>query len=69
MTCTRAAAAPASEFCAGRLPGPLSFFEEKAAKLGPDPLRDDADPARLWAKVQGSSKSIGAILMDQSCVA
>ncbi|KAH8047605.1 hypothetical protein JL721_12158 [Aureococcus anophagefferens] len=36
-------------------------------KLGEDPLRDDADPERLWGKVAASKKSIGALVMDQSC--
>lgn len=39
------------------------------AKLGPDPLREDADRERLWAVMQKSKKSIGQLLMDQSAVA
>jgi len=39
------------------------------AKLGPDPLRRDADPERMWAKLQRSSKSIGLLLMEQDVVA
>ncbi len=39
------------------------------AKLGPDPLRRDADPERMWAKVHRSSKSIGLLLMEQDVVA
>jgi len=38
-------------------------------KLGPDPLRADADPERMWARVHRSRQSIGALLMDQSVVA
>lgn len=38
-------------------------------RLGPDPLRDDADPERGWAKVHRSKKSIAALLMDQQVAA
>ncbi|MGA9749322.1 MAG: DNA-formamidopyrimidine glycosylase family protein [Nocardioides sp.] len=38
-------------------------------KLGPDPLRDDADPAAAWARIHRSKKSIGALLMDQAVLA
>ena len=43
------------------------LYAEKRRKLGEDPLRDDADPERLWGKVAASKKSIGALVMDQSC--
>jgi endonuclease-8 len=39
------------------------------ARLGPDPLRKDADPALPWARIAKSRKSIGALLMDQSVIA
>lgn len=39
------------------------------AKLGPDPLRDDADPEIGWAKVHRSGKTIAALLMDQAVAA
>ena len=39
------------------------------AKLGPDPLRRDADPERMWAKLQRSSKPIGLLMMEQDVVA
>ncbi|HEY4378171.1 MAG TPA: DNA-formamidopyrimidine glycosylase family protein [Acidimicrobiales bacterium] len=39
------------------------------AGIGPDPLRRDADPERMWARLQRSSKPIGALLLDQSVVA
>ncbi|MCU1352379.1 MAG: glycosylase [Acidimicrobiales bacterium] len=39
------------------------------AKLGPDPLRTDADPERLWQRLQRSSKPIGLLLMEQDVVA
>jgi endonuclease-8 len=38
-------------------------------RLGPDPLRPDADPARAWARVRGSRGPIGALLMDQAVLA
>ena len=44
-------------------------LDEVAAKLGPDPLRRDADPQRFVARVLGSRKSIGALLMDQTVIA
>jgi endonuclease-8 len=39
------------------------------ARLGPDPLRKDADPAAAWDKVSRSRTAIGALLMDQSVLA
>ena len=50
----------------------LASFDDLAktvAKLGPDPLRDDADPEKAWAKIHKSSKTIGALLMDQAVIA
>ncbi|MFD4368127.1 Fpg/Nei family DNA glycosylase [Rhodococcus sp. NPDC058521] len=38
-------------------------------RLGPDPLRKDADPARAWNRISRSKVSIGALLMDQSVLA
>lgn len=38
-------------------------------RLGPDPLRKDADPARAWARISRSRKPIGALLMEQTVVA
>lgn len=43
------------------------LYAPKRAKLGEDPLRKDADVERLWRKVSSSKKSIGALVMDQSC--
>jgi endonuclease-8 len=37
-----------------------------AAKLGPDPLRADADPDRAYERIHKSSKAIGALVMDQT---
>ncbi|MGI8577476.1 MAG: Fpg/Nei family DNA glycosylase [Nocardioidaceae bacterium] len=36
------------------------------AKLGPDPLRPDADAERAFARIRKSMKPIGALLMDQT---
>ena len=37
--------------------------------LGADPLRDDADPARAYARIAASRTAIGALLMRQDIVA
>jgi endonuclease-8 len=39
------------------------------ARLGPDPLRSDADPERAWRRIHGSSVPIAALLMDQAVLA
>ncbi|WP_019809455.1 Fpg/Nei family DNA glycosylase [Saccharomonospora halophila] len=39
------------------------------ARLGPDPLRDDAEPDRGFARVDRSRTSVAALLMDQTVVA
>jgi endonuclease VIII len=39
---------------------------EVMAGLGPDPLRDDADPSRAWERIHKSSRPLAALLMDQS---
>lgn len=39
------------------------------AKLGPDPLRADADPDRAWERIRRSKLPIGRLLMDQSVLA
>lgn len=36
------------------------------ARLGPDPLRPDADPRLAWVRVERSRTAVGALLMDQS---
>ena len=38
-------------------------------RLGPDPLRDDADPDRAWQRIRRSKAPIGVLLMDQSVLA
>ncbi|MEU6402297.1 DNA-formamidopyrimidine glycosylase family protein [Streptomyces sp. NPDC046985] len=46
--------------------------DEKAAvhdRLGPDPLRADADPAAAYARVRRSRTTIAALLMDQKVIA
>ena len=35
------------------------------SKAGPDPLREQQDPDRAWAKIHRSYRAIGALLMDQ----
>merc|ERR1719327_2502061 len=44
----------------------MELYQARRAKLGADPLRDDADPEVLWAKLQTNKRSIGFLLMDQS---
>ncbi|WP_341717416.1 Fpg/Nei family DNA glycosylase [Micromonospora sp. FIMYZ51] len=39
------------------------------ARLGPDPLRCDADPQRAYARIVRSSTPLAALLLDQSVVA
>lgn len=39
------------------------------ARLGPDPLRTDADPTGAFSKVRRSKRPIGELLMDQAIIA
>lgn len=39
------------------------------ARLGPDPLRRDAQPERAWRAISRSGRPIGALLMDQKVMA
>lgn len=39
------------------------------SRLGPDPLRDDADPDRAWQRLSRSRTSIATLLMDQRVLA
>ncbi|MFC5263964.1 Fpg/Nei family DNA glycosylase [Kribbella qitaiheensis] len=39
--------------------------ETLIGRLGPDPLRDDADPALAWKRIHRSKQPIGQLLMDQ----
>ncbi|MEO3754927.1 DNA-formamidopyrimidine glycosylase family protein [Streptomyces sp. B6B3] len=46
--------------------------EERLAirdRLGPDPLRPDADPERAWRRISASRTPIAALLMDQRVLA
>ena len=47
-------------------PGEL---DELLARLGPDPLRADADPAPALARIARSRRTIGELLLDQSIIA
>lgn len=49
----------------------LDPAEKKAlhSRLGPDPLRADADPELAWRRIGRSRTSVGVLLMDQSVVA
>ncbi len=43
--------------------------DEIIARLGPDPLRPDADPERAWRRIKASQRPIGDLLMDQAVLA
>ncbi|OBI85840.1 Fpg/Nei family DNA glycosylase [Mycobacterium asiaticum] len=43
--------------------------DDVVARLGPDPLRADADPAWPWARISKSRRPIGSMLMDQTVIA
>ncbi len=47
----------------------VSQVDDVVARLGPDPLRADADPAWPWARITKSRRPIGALLMDQTVIA
>ncbi|WP_168704253.1 Fpg/Nei family DNA glycosylase [Gordonia paraffinivorans] len=66
----------ATEEAAADLRGPTACeiygpadLEALIARLGPDPLRRDADPDRAWTSIARSARPIGALLMDQKVVA
>jgi endonuclease-8 len=44
-------------------------LDDLIARLGPDPLRGDADPERARRAIQRSKRPIGALLMDQKVIA
>jgi len=48
---------------------PEQLYETIVKKLGPDPLREDADPERLVGSCATAKKPVGTLLMDQSCCA
>jgi endonuclease VIII len=39
------------------------------ARLGPDPLREDADPERAWTSLRAAPGALGAALLDQAVIA
>lgn len=39
------------------------------ATLGPDPLRDDADPDEAWQRLHARRAALGTVLLDQSVIA
>ncbi|WP_138998754.1 Fpg/Nei family DNA glycosylase [Rhodococcus zopfii] len=39
------------------------------ARLGPDPLRTDADPDRAWSRISKSRTAIGSLIMNQAVIA
>ncbi|KAA0120187.1 Fpg/Nei family DNA glycosylase [Mycolicibacterium sp. P9-22] len=43
--------------------------DDVVARLGPDPLRPDADPASAWKRIAKSRRTIGGLLMDQTIIA
>ena len=43
--------------------------DEIIGRLGPDPLRPDADPARAWRRISSSHRPVGELLMDQAVLA
>ncbi|WP_322919749.1 Fpg/Nei family DNA glycosylase [Nocardioides renjunii] len=43
--------------------------DEVIGRLGPDPLRPDADPAVAWRRISRSHRPIGDLLMDQKVLA
>jgi endonuclease-8 len=47
----------------------VSQVDEVLARLGPDPLRADAEPAWPWKRISKSRRPIGALLMDQTIIA
>lgn len=42
---------------------------ERTARLGPDPLRADADPERAWQRLSRSRACVAALLLDQKVLA
>lgn len=46
----------------------VAEMREITARLGPDPLRDDADPTPFFERVARSKTPIAAVLLDQSVI-
>ncbi|MFK7821230.1 MAG: Fpg/Nei family DNA glycosylase [Planctomycetaceae bacterium] len=50
----------------------LITAEEQASivdRIGPDPLRKDADPDRVWNRISRSRAAIGTLLLNQTVIA
>ncbi len=43
--------------------------DDIVARLGPDPLRPDAEPELAWKRITKSRRTIGGLLMDQKVIA
>lgn len=44
-------------------------YQRVVERLGPDPLRDDAEPDLAWSRIQRSKTPVGALLMNQAVIA
>lgn len=44
-------------------------FQSLTARLGPDPLRKDAEPELAWRRISRSRAPIGALLLNQAVIA
>ena len=70
--CRRTAAAPRRTRTCGVPRIELLTPEQRVAlveRLGPDPLRPDADPDLAWHRIRRSRAPIAGLLMDQSVIA
>jgi len=47
----------------------LEKRDQILGRLGPDPLRPDADPEKAWRRISRSHRPIGDLLMDQEVLA
>ena len=47
----------------------LEQRDQILGRLGPDPLRPDADPEKAWRRISRSHRPIGDLLMDQEVLA
>lgn len=47
----------------------VDAMRASVARIGPDPIRADADPERAWRRVSRSSAPIAGLLMDQGVFA
>ena len=68
----REGAHPAYADLRGAIVCELVTPEQAAAvrhKLGPDPLRPDADPDRAWQRIRRSERPIGDLMLDQAVMA